>query len=207
MLAYHALRWFLKAYNGNKNTELGKQWQHFSDTKYFHSSHFYKPAFDFLLYLNGLVEFDLFTCGTELGFEPIRDALFTDLTLYWKGSKGARDSHLIHDTWCNRIIGMNMSNRESVCLYHEVACGSSMLRDTLRRKGLGDGLCRHGCGIDETMDHVFHECSAYSSLRVRVRNLCIRFSIDMTTVKIMTDKRLQSVIEEWLYSIGLIRIT
>ena len=102
---------------------------------------------------------------------------------------------------------MNMSSREGVCLYHEVACGSSMLRDSLRRKGWGDGLCRHGCGRDETMDHVFHECSAYSSFRVRVRSMCIRFSIDMTTANIMTDKRLRSVIEEWINSIGLIRKT
>ena len=75
------------------------------------------------------------------------------------------------------------------------------------KRGLGDGLCRHGCGENETMDHVFHRCTVYTNYRSKTRALCRKLHIDMTTANIMTDKRLQFLVEENLLdSIGLTKL-
>ena len=206
LLAYHALRWFLKAYNGNKTEELCQQWVAIKGSEKWEHSSFYRPAFNFLNYLNGLVEVDLFTCSKKSGFEPIRDALFIDLTRYWKGMRGAHDTHLIYTEWKERTIGMQMLNRSSVCLYHEVACGSSMLGDSLRRKGISEGLCRNGCGKRETMDHVIIDCTGYADRRIKMTNARNKLGVDMITSIIMTDKRLQPLVEDWLMAIGLTKL-
>ena len=96
--------------------------------------------------------------------------------------------------------------RPSVCLYHEVACGSSMLGDSLRRKGISEGLCRHGCGKRETMDHVFIDCNGYRDRRIKMTNACNKLGVDMITSIIMTDKRLQPLVEDWLMAIGLTKL-
>ena len=83
LLVYHALRWFLKAYNGNKTEELCQQWIAIKRSDKWEHSSFYRPAFNFLTYLNRLVEFDLFTCSERSGYEPIRGALFSDLARYY----------------------------------------------------------------------------------------------------------------------------
>ena len=166
-------------------------------------SWFYRPALGFLKYLDGLVDADLFSCSSETGFEQVKRAMFSDLTDYWRGLSSARETHLVHDVWGPRVIGMSMRKRSSVCVYHEVACGSSMLRDTLKKKGICNGLCRHGCDKRETMDHVLWECDRYKGFRGQLSIICEENKIEMTTAKIMTDMRLQPILEEWFSTIGL----
>ena len=70
------------------------------------------------------MECDLFSCCTATGFDPILEAMFTDLSRYWRTFPGAKDTHLLCDSWGKRTIGMQMLERRSVCVYHEVACGN-----------------------------------------------------------------------------------
>ena len=56
-----------------------------------------------------------------------------------------------------RKVGQDLirtSEMAAMCCYHEVACGSSMLRSTPKKTGHYDGLCRHGCVKSETMHNL-----------------------------------------------------
>ena len=75
LLAYHALRWFLKAHNGKPETELRQQWEKMADKERLKHSQFYRPAQKFLSYLNGMVDIDLYTCGCAIGFEPFEKSI------------------------------------------------------------------------------------------------------------------------------------
>ena len=162
-------------------------------------SQIYRKAFDFLTYLDGLIgDTDLFECNDFSGFEQIKKAMFCDLTRYWQGFEGTKDTHLVHASWEERQIGMKMKGRHSASMYHGVACGNGIVGVTSKRRGLSEELCRFGCKTCETMNHILTECTGCNDFRAKARSICTKLNVDMSISRLMTDYRLQTLMEEWM---------
>ena len=99
---------------------------------------------------------------------------------------------------------MNMTSRIGAVVYHEVACGSSVLYDTLCRKGsAGSCLCRAGCGVAENMEHVLYHCPRYARERDLIDERCRTLGVTGTTSELMTNCKLQPLMEALFDSVGL----
>ena len=76
----------------------------------------------------------------------------------------------------------------------------------LKRRGIIEGLCRHDFGERATMDQVFIDCFGYNDIRTKMMNMCNKLGVDMITSIIMTNKRLQFLVEDWLMATGLTKL-
>ena len=87
-------------------------------------------------------------------------AIFHELTKYWEQLDEARVTHMAHPTWERRLFYSSMVSRYSHTVFHNLALGRGPLRAIIFRDAGVDALrlCRHGCVVDETLEHVCLQC-------------------------------------------------
>ena len=70
-------------------------------------------------------------------------------------------THGVHSEWRDSNFHASMVTRYSHTVYHNAALGRGPFGAIVHRNALDDRLrkCRHGCGVDETLEHVLLESS------------------------------------------------
>ena len=161
MLAYRASLWFLKIFHDESDPLLFQQWRDVSsDDEILMLTSMYKGCYRFVTRLNELIEEDIFSCSVSRRIEILRSAMFEDLTSHWKNLDEARVTHEVHERWQALNFHGSMVTRYSHTVYHNAALGRGPFGAIIHRDADDDQLrkCRHGCGVDETMEHALLEC-------------------------------------------------
>ena len=70
-------------------------------------------------------------------------------------------THAVHEEWQPSTFHASMLSRYSHTVYHNAALGRGPFRAVIHREAENAELrkCRHGCCMDETLEHVMLECS------------------------------------------------
>jgi len=109
---------------------------------------------------------------------------YADLDRRWTVYPGSAFTRCIHPHWGSCGIDMGMGSRQGASLLHCAACGFSMCHTNLFRIGKATTtICRRGCGVVESIDHVLLQCPCYSTpcerMVFRCASLGLAFSVDM----------------------------
>ena len=184
-LALHGLRWYLKWHHGRIGSTAPSP-----------SYHFAVRARELLAYLIELTGYDLFAERITRDDTLLRDALYKDVNRCWKVYEGAEVTRRIHPDWSTGV-DLGMVTRYGRSLVHGEACGNGNLRNRDHGcDGPGGGMCRHGCGDNETLDHVLFDCPIYSKERSEMRRICSNLGICYNIQAVFTRKELLPLAEE-----------
>ena len=108
----------------------------------------------------------------------------------------------IHPDWSSGI-DMGMVSRLGRSLVHGEACGNGVLVGDGYRGGCeSDELCRWGCGVSETLDHVVFTCPGYSRHRSGIVRACEGLGLAFSLRNLFTRQELLPLAEELLLSIS-----
>ena len=163
---------------------------------------FFHRAYEFLVYLEGISGFDLFSDRLVRDDTLIRKPMYMDLTRVWRGSGSINMTGYIHEDWTSETIDLNSSTRLGRSLVNGAACGNGILRDDRSRRGYsGPVSCRWGCGVIETLDHVLLHCSCYPVQRSAMCDVCVREGVDFTVRNLMTHPGLLHHVENFFLAI------
>ena len=94
-------------------------------------------------------------------------------------------------------MDMGMVTRYVRSLFHGEAFGNGILRAQRYEHEKGcDRLCRRGCGVEETLDHVLFDCPSFDREPARFNKLCSKLGIEFGIKTIFTRKELLPLLEE-----------
>ena len=132
----------------------------------------------------------------------LREALFRDVNRCWRSYEGAVLTRSIHPDWSSGI-DMGMRSRYGRSLVHGEVCGNGLLeRGGFRGICAGHELCRRGCGVMETLDHVVFSCHGYSRQRSSIACVCKRLGVVFNLRNLFTRKELLPLAEELLLAVS-----
>ena len=189
-LAIHGLRWYLKWHHG----KIGR-------APPSHAYHFVDRANEFLRYLGDVSGYDLFDEAILRDDSRLREALFQEVNRGWKNYEGAAMTRHIHPDWMAGV-DMGMRSRIGRSLVHGEACGNGLLvGNGYRGGGSGQELCRKGCGVAETLDHIVFSCHGYSRQRAGIIHVCGRLGCVFNLRNLFTRKELLPLAEELLLGV------
>ena len=151
---------------------------------------FYKRAHEFLMYLEHLSGFHLLTAETLKDDGKLKEAMYTDLTKCWREYRGARVTRDLYNTWNSKNAELGMNTRLGRSLVNGAVCGYSILRTNRLSNRGGSDLCRGGCRVSETLEHVLLECPCYSKQRVLLHKTCRKCGVSLTVRNALTHSRL-----------------
>ena len=158
-----------------------------------------QPAIDFVSYLNKFSDVNLFNIPIKRVKLKLRDAMFNELTQYWRKCDDCKPLHIIYDDWRPRELASRIFSRLTTSCYHNFACGHSKLRARQHHFGLCHSpLCRHGCNTPETAEHVLVHCPFFHKERMLIRALCDSLDLQVSSRTFLTDLRLHQCVERFL---------
>ena len=160
-LAFRASLWFLKIVNGESDPLLLEQWHNLcNNDEELGFTSMYKGCKSFLERLNEFSDENIFTCPPSRRRKVLSDAIFRELTIYWRQLDEAKLTRSIHDQWSAGAMPSAMFTRYTHCVYHNLALGRGPLRAVIFRDHDDSHLrcCRHGCDAEETAEHVLLHC-------------------------------------------------
>ena len=92
----------------------------------------------------------------------LRKAMFSDLTRVWLSNDKGKIAHRLHQKWQIRDLNLNGNSRLGSSLLHGAACDYSILQEFQFSIGkCKSNLCRCGCGVNESLEHVLLVCKQY----------------------------------------------
>ena len=190
LLACHGLRWFLKCWFGRCGTRLRRRLR--KDGIHNNPDFvFFNRAHEFLVYLEGISGFDLFSTRMLKDDSLIREAMYMDLTRCWTNYQGAGFTRGIHEEWRADSIELMMDSRLGWSLVNGAVCGNSIFRDDMSRRGYtGSIKCRWGCDTRENVTHVLLHCHCYSEQRSKMREICRQENVNFTVKNLLSHPRL-----------------
>ena len=163
-----------------------------------HRRMFSRQARDFLSHLESVSGLDLSSKAVARNAEPIREALFLDLTRCWKVYPGSACARELHPVWGKTAISLEMMSRYGASLLHGAVCGYSMLRGHLFSIGqCPTELCRYGCNVQESLEHVLLECQRCDVLRDEVSSACRRNGLAFTVRILMCHPSMHLLTEKF----------
>ena len=115
----------------------------------------------------------------------LRDALYTDLSRCWREYPGAETARRVYPTWVmeNREIGGG--DRFGSSIVNGAVCDYSILRTNRMTTRTGTSLCRRGCEVEETLEHVIFDCPCYSEQRAMITDVCFRANIQFSVRNVL----------------------
>lgn len=204
MLAYRSAIWYLKLIKGLCGPALRDLHTRFlNNDEAFGSTHFFKPARDFVRRLNKYcAHVNLETCSIVDAKRLLRDAIYDELSTQWVANTEARICHSIHPTWKPLRWQREMKSKLTCTWYHEVAVGRGRFRSYLFKCGRAQTqVCRLCDNEAETVDHIFFHCTSLLETRKPLRKACDKLGYDFNLQNLFTKPKLQRTVEEFLYDI------
>ena len=90
-----------------------------------------------------------------------------------------------------------MSTRLGASLLHGAVCGYSSLRDHRYKIGkCSDAKCRYGCGYTEDLQHVLFNCPRCSTVREKIRKVCLQKKLEFNAGNLMCHPDLHRLTEK-----------
>ena len=153
-------------------------------------------------YLDANSEHDLFSEDILRCDRVLRDALYADLDRCWSVSSGAVRTHALLPEWMRREDHLRSHSRFGSSLLNGVLCGSSELRvDLSKACRVSSCLCRRGCGVQETVEHVLLDCGFYSELRERLMLRCRELGFEFCIRTLLVEPQVYPLTEEILQAL------
>ena len=140
---------------------------------------------------------DLLTAPIKQSCTALRAAMFAELTSLWKASDHAKFTRLIHPVWSKRQLPSLMHSKCTHSWYHSVALGRGPFRDRLKVMGKRDcNLCRYGCNVVESPDHVFLHCRHVQKSRKALIRICEKRGLQFSMKTLLNNSYLQIGVEK-----------
>ena len=158
----------------------------------------FRPALDaisrFQLYVPDV---DLLNAPIKHSCTALRTAMFAELTSIWKISEHAKFTRAIHPEWTKRHLPSHVHSKCTHSWYHRVALGRGPFRERLRviDKRVCD-LCRYGCGVCESSEHVLMHCTHVNRARNALRRTCEKRNLTFSMRNLLCDSHLQIGVEK-----------
>ena len=100
---------------------------------------------------------------------------------------------MVNPTWTERKLSLEMKLRYTHTVMHNLALGRGPLRVIVSRSG--DCLCRHGCGVSESLEHFVFGCIKVREGRQRVRSILSDEGLDFTLEHVFNCKKARNGLE------------
>ena len=140
---------------------------------------------------------DLLTAPIKQSCTSLRAAMFAELTSLWKASDHAKFTRVIHPEWSKRQLPSLMHSKCTHSWYHSVALGRGPFRDRLKVMGKRDcNLCRYGCNVIESPDHVLLHCRQVEKSRKVLHRICAKRDVQFSIKTLLTNSHLQIGVEK-----------
>ena len=204
MLAFRSAIWYLKLIRGLCGPALRDLHLRFlRNDEAFGSTNFFKPVKDFVSRLNKYCSHaNLETCPIADAKQFLREAIYEELSMQWTQYDGASTCHIVHPTWKPLRWQRDMKSKLTCSWYHTVAVGRGRFRSLLFRYGSVDSqVCRLCNSENETIEHIFFNCSLLSETRKDLQIFCKAQGLDFTLQNLFTRASLQRKVEEFLYDL------
>ena len=122
--------------------------------------------------------------------------------MQWAQYDGASTCHIVHPTWKPLRWQRDMKSKLTCSWYHTVAVGRGRFRSLLFSYGSVDSqVCRLCNSENETIEHIFFNCSLLSETRKDLQICCKTQGLDFTLQNLFTRAPLQRKVEEFLYDL------
>ena len=140
---------------------------------------------------------DLFNIERGLVKSKVRDAMYLELTEYWKSVGEARITKSIHPEWKYRRLSSVMHSRYTHTMMHNLALGRAKLKWTIHRRHAFDlQLCRHGCGAVENLKHMIFECKKIDYYRNIWKKQCLEIHKEFNLKTLFCEPELREDLEK-----------
>ena len=170
----------------------------------------FKPAFDTLKRLNKVyvsehsMSPDLFQLPISRASPAIKKLLYAELTEKWNADGKKRCTHVAYPKWKQVKLSRFMYSRYTTRLFNRLICNRGPLR--IRKHATEhcqSSLCRHGCGVDEDLEHVILRCPTYEIHRKAVKKRCHDIGVEMKLEILCSDPRLHLSMEKFVGNMKL----
>ena len=127
----------------------------------------------------------------------VRDAMYLELTEYWKSVGEARITKAIHPEWKYRRLSSVMNTRYTHTTMHNLALGRAKLKWTIHRRHARElQLCRHGCGAVENLQHLIFECKKIECYRNIWKKECLEIQKEFNLKTLFCEPELREDLEK-----------
>ena len=93
-----------------------------------------------------------------------------------------------------------MVSKQAISYYHSYALNRDPSNELLFKwKKCASPLCRHGCGVVETIAHIFIECGQNDGLRGNLLSIINEHKLVFDVKTIFGDLRLKEATERFIY--------
>ena len=201
LLMYRAIVWFLKGRQGLAGPalhDLISKWESCPSKKHDFGARVFRPALDAITRLQTYIpDVDLLTTPIKQGCAALRTAMFAELTSLWNASDHAKFTRLIHPEWSKRQLPSTMHSKCTHSWYHSVALGRGPFRDRMKEMRKRDcNLCRYGCNVVESPEHVLLYCRHVEKARGVLRRICVKRDLRFSIKTLLCNSHLQIGIEK-----------
>ena len=203
VLALHGLKLFLRLLHG----QGGSNFQACAidrgvDPDVLGHGPFFRWAHEFLVYLNGSSDRDLFSESILKNDGPLREALFSDLNRCWQMYEGGSRTRQLHGAWKGPAIYLGMRRKIGTSYLHGACCGTGVLRAVMAESGYkGPVSCRKGCDETETLEHIIFECQHFSECRIKIKRACANLQIPFNLTNTMCHPGLHYLTEKFFIAL------
>ena len=163
---------------------------------------FSQAAHDLILCLNNILGpgVDLFSMTPEKAKVSLRRAMFIEVTNFWISFICISGiTKRIHPLWEPRNLCRLMVTKKANSAYHffAVGRGDTMTRRKLCGKSETDH-CRFGCNAQETIDHLFFDCSHLMPKKRKLKTKLEHLKLDYTLANLFTNDKIQHDVEQYI---------
>ena len=162
VLALHGLKLFLRLLHGHGGSSLQACAidRGGGDLDVLGHGPFFRQAHEFLVYLNGSSDRDLFSESILKNDGPLREALFSDLNRCWQMYEVGSRTRQLHGVWKGPAIYLGMRRKIGTSYLHGACCGTpsvmpapTRLGNKEQRDSMIDFFVSEGCLVSRVLVH------------------------------------------------------